>query len=196
MSTRVEGLPTEVEGARSTGWWGMVMFIITELALFGSALASYFYLRFQAPQWPPHGIEEPDLFWGSIATVLLLSSSLPVWLGERSIRRGQVRRMQVWIAVAMVLAIAFLAIQAHEYLSASFDWRTAAYGSLFFTITSLHGLHVIGGLLVLGFLELRAARGTLDAEHHLAVSTGALYWHFVDVVWIAIFSSLYLSTRL
>jgi heme/copper-type cytochrome/quinol oxidase subunit 3 len=192
VTTRIEHLPVEVEGSRATGWWGMVLFVVTELALFGSALASYFYLRFQSPTWPPPGIEKPDLFWGSIATVLLLSSSIPVYLGERSIERGNLRGLQIGLAVAIALAIAFLAIQAHEYASATFSWRDDAYGSLFFTITGLHGLHVIGGILVLAFLELRAARRTVDAEHHLAVTTGALYWHFVDVVWIVIFPVVYL----
>ena len=194
MSVRV--LPTDVGGARATGWWGMAMFIVAELALFGSALAAYFFLRFQTPTWPPAGIEKPDLVLGGVATALLLSSSLPMLWAERGIARGQVWRLRLGIGVAMVLAIAFLSIQGYEYATAEFGYRTAAYGSLFFTITGLHGLHVIGGLLIASYLEARSFAGHFDEQRHLAVQTGALYWHFVDLVWIAIFVSLYVSPHI
>ena len=190
---RVEGLPTELEGGRSTGWWGMGLFITTELAIFGSALASYFYLRTQAPTWPPAGVEEPDILYGSILTVILLSSSIPIWLAERSIRRGNTRGLRLGFAVALVLALIFLGMQAFEWHVSDFTQRDGAYGSLWYTITGLHGAHVIGAVLIVGLLLVRSFRGHFDEEHHLAVSVGALYWHFVDVVWIFIFMSLYLS---
>jgi heme/copper-type cytochrome/quinol oxidase subunit 3 len=174
----------------------MVLFILAELALFGSALAGYFFLRFHSPEWPPPGIEEPDLMLGGLATVLLLSSSVPMLWAERSIGRGRVGAMRIGIAISILLALAFLSIQAKEYVDATFTYRDSAYGSLFFTITGLHGLHVIAGILIACYLEARSAAGHFDAEHHLAVQTGALYWHFVDVVWIAIFVSLYLSPRI
>jgi len=186
----------EVRGARATGWWGMVLFIVAELALFGSALAGYFFLRFHAPEWPPPGVEEPDLMLGGLATVLLLASSLPMVWAEHSIRRGRVTQLRIGIAIAVVLAIGFLSIQAWEYADATFTYRDSAYGSLFFTITSLHALHLIVGILIALVLEARSLAGHFDDEHHLAVQTGALYWHFVDLVWIAIFVSLYLSPRI
>ena len=193
MSSR--SLPTSVGGARSTGWWGMALFIVAELVLFGSALAAYFYLRFRSPAWPPAGIEAPDLTLGWIATAFLVLSSVPVIWGERGIARGQVWRLRLGIAVAMAMALAFLSIQGYEYATADFGYRTSAYGSLFFTITSLHGLHVIGALLIGVYLQARSLAGHFDEDHHLAVQTGALYWHFVDLVWIAIFASLYLSAH-
>jgi len=186
----------EVRGARATGWWGMVLFIVAELALFGSALAGYFFLRFHAPEWPPPGVEEPDLMLGGLATVLLLASSLPMVWAEHSIRRGRVTQLRIGIAIAVVLAIGFLSIQAWEYADATFTYRDSAYGSLFFTITSLHALHLIVGILIALVLEARSLAGHFNDEHHLAVQTGALYWHFVDLVWIAIFVSLYLSPRI
>jgi heme/copper-type cytochrome/quinol oxidase subunit 3 len=195
-SEQVEGLPLELEGRRSTGWWGMVLFIITELALFGSALASYFYLRTTAPLWPPAGIEQPDIAYGLALTVILLSSSLPIWLGERAIRRGRRGQMQAWFGLALLLALVFLGMQAHEYATSSFGHTDGAYGALWYTITGLHGFHLIGAVLIMGAITVRAFFGHFDRDHHLAVSVGALYWHFVDVVWIAIFLSLYLSPHL
>jgi len=193
---RVDGLPVELEGGRSTGWWGMGLFITTEIAIFGSALASYFYLRSQAPTWPPAGIEEPDILYGSILTVVLLSSSIPIWFAERSIRHGRTVGLRAGFAVALVLALIFLAMQAFEWHASTFTQRDGAYGSLWFTITGLHGAHVIGAVLIVGLLLVRAFRGHFDEDHHLAVSVAAWYWHFVDVVWVLIFVSLYLSPHL
>jgi heme/copper-type cytochrome/quinol oxidase subunit 3 len=103
--------------------------------------------------------------------------------------------MRIAMLLSIVLALGFLAIQGYEYASAAFSWRTDAYGSLFFTILSLHALHVIGAILIVTWLEVRSFAGHFNREHHVAVQTGALYWHFVDVVWLAIFAVLYLSPR-
>jgi heme/copper-type cytochrome/quinol oxidase subunit 3 len=185
----------EPRGARATGWWGMALFILAELTLFGTALASYLFLRFRAPTWPPPGLELPDLMLGGVATVLLVGSSIPMLIAERAIERGSVVRMRIGMVISIVLALGFLSIQGYEYASASFSWRTDAYGSLFFTILSLHALHVIGAILIVTWLEVRSFAGHFNRDHHAAVQTGALYWHFVDVVWLAIFAVLYLTPR-
>src|SRR5205085_4195131 len=130
-----EELPVIRSGPRSTAWWGMALLIAAELALFASLLAGYFYLRFKATEWPLDGLEKPNLVPGAIATVLLLSSSLPMWWAERGIRQGNARRLRIGLLVSFLLGAGFLAIQASEYASASFDWRTNVYGSMFFTIT-------------------------------------------------------------
>jgi len=186
-----EDLPAIVSGTRATAWWGMALFIAAELSLFASLLASYYYIRFKATEWPFDGLEKPNLVPGAIATVLLLSSSLPMWWAERGIKRGDARRLRTGLLVSFLLGVAFLGIQASEYASASFDWRTNVYGSLFFTITGLHGIHVLVGLLMSLVIQARAWRDEFDSKRYLPVETVALYWHFVDVVWIFIFSSLY-----
>jgi heme/copper-type cytochrome/quinol oxidase subunit 3 len=183
-------------GARAVGWWGMALVIVAELALFGTALAAYFFLRYHTSTWPPDGIARPDLALGGIATALLVGSSFPMFLAERAIQRGDDGRLRLWMGLAMILAIAFLSIQAYEYATVEFSLRTDAYGSLFFTITSLHALHVIVGLLICLWLVVRTFAHHFDADHHVAIQAGALYWHFVDAVWIAIFLSLYVSPHL
>ncbi|MFL5767080.1 MAG: heme-copper oxidase subunit III [Actinomycetota bacterium] len=185
-------LPVIVTGTHSTAWWGMALFIAAELSLFASLLAGYYYLRFKATAWPIGGLEKPNLVPGAIATVLLLSSSLPMWWAERGIKRDDARRLRIGLLLSFLLGAAFLAIQASEYVSASFDWRTNVYGSLFFTITGLHGIHVLVGLLMGLVIQARAWRNEFDSNRYLSVETVALYWHFVDVVWIFLFSSLYL----
>jgi heme/copper-type cytochrome/quinol oxidase subunit 3 len=180
-------------GSQSTSWWGMVMLIVTEATLFGALISAYFYLRFNAPAWPLGGIERPELILPGIGTVILLSSSIPMYLAERGIRAGKVGRLRLGLAISLVLGAIFLGIQAAEYLRSDFRPWTNAYGSLFYTITAFHGLHVLGALLLNAGVQVLAWRGHFNARQHAGVQNVALYWHFVDAVWIVIFASLYLS---
>ena len=184
---------TAVE-AHPPGQWGMLLLIATESALFGCLLFSYFYLGARAPAWPPSG--PPELTLASINTVLLLSSSAALHWGERGIRRGHVGRLRAGLALTIVLGAVFLSLQGIEYHRQSLTPATDAYSSAFYTVTGVHGAHVLVGLVVLAVLSVMAARGKFDKADHAYVSNAALYWHFVDAVWLAVFSSLYLAPHL
>jgi heme/copper-type cytochrome/quinol oxidase subunit 3 len=185
--------------SRSPAWWGMLLLIATEATLFALLLVSYFYERFEAVgPWPPDGIAEPKLLVPAVMTALLMASSVPAYLADTSIRRGEVERLRLYLASTLVLGAAFLGLQAWEY-SDELDVlrpQTNAYGSLFYTVTGLHGAHVIVGLFLLGWVLAWALRGRYGADRHLAVEISSLYWHFVHVVWLFVFLSLYLSPRL
>jgi heme/copper-type cytochrome/quinol oxidase subunit 3 len=189
-----------VSGGRALGFWGMVMLIFTEATLFGILLYSYFFLRFQmGPEWPPGGIEKPDLFLVSIMTPILLLSSGPMHWAHTGIRKGKLWRLRLGLLLTFVMGATFLGFQAVEYreiLVSEFSPRTNVYGSLFFTITGFHGIHVAVGLLMNLWLQWYARRGRFSADRHVAVENVALYWHFVDAVWIFILFSLYLSPHL
>ncbi|MEV6842774.1 heme-copper oxidase subunit III [Actinoplanes sp. NPDC051411] len=191
-------LATEMPSGRTTGWWGMVLFVTTEATFFAAALGSYFYLRFQAQQWPPPGIEAPKLTKVIIMTAILLPSSLPVMWAERGIRKGQRWRLRAGLAITLVLGLAFLAMQAWEYSedTKKHTFTTDAYSSLFYGITTFHGFHVTVGLIMVGWLLAASLRGSFGYKRHERVRLTAIYWHFVDVVWIAIFLTLYISPRL
>jgi heme/copper-type cytochrome/quinol oxidase subunit 3 len=193
-----ESLATEMPSGRTTGWWGMVLFVTTEATFFAAALGSYFYLRFQSRQWPPPGIEAPKLTKVVIMTLLLLPSSLPVMWAERGIRKGQRWRLRAGLGITLVLGLAFLAMQAWEYSedTRKHTFTTDAYSSLFYGITTFHGLHVAIGSIMVGWLLAASLRGSFGYRRHERVRLVAIYWHFVDVVWIAIFLSLYISPRL
>lgn len=173
------------------GQWGMLLLIATEAALFASLIFSYFYLEVRSPLWPPNGA--PDLKVASFNTAILLSSSVTLHWGELGIRNGRVGRMRLGLALTMVLGAVFLSLQVYEYSRLGFSPTTDAYGSVFFTITGIHGTHVFVGLLILGVMSVMAAKGIFSQEDHHYLSNAALYWHFVDAVWIAVFTSLYLS---
>jgi heme/copper-type cytochrome/quinol oxidase subunit 3 len=192
-----EVLPSVATGRHSFAWWGMIWLILTEATLFASLLVSYWYLRFRStPAWPPGGIHKPELTLPLIMSAILWSSSLPVHLADRGIRNGNVRRLRLGLLVGWILGATFVVLQlAVEYpeVLKEFSPRTNAYGSLFFTITGFHGLHVIVGLLFSLWVQVRAWRGAFDAERHVSVQNFAMYWHFVDTVWVFILLTLYLS---
>jgi heme/copper-type cytochrome/quinol oxidase subunit 3 len=196
-----ERLPSVGAGPANLGWWGMVLFIAVEATLFALLLASYFYLRFRTgPVWPPDGIENPKLGLVLVMSAILWSSSLPVHLAHAAIKRGHVPAMRVCLALGFLLGATFLALQcAVEYpeiLRHEFTPRTNAYGSMFFTITGLHGAHVAVGLLMNGWCQLRARQGAFDEHRHVSVQNFVLYWHFVDIVWVFVLATLYLSPQL
>jgi len=184
---------------REPAWWGMLLLIATEAALFALLLASYFYTRFQTDgPWPPDGIADPELAKPIAMTLLLMISSFPAYLAERNARRGDQRGLVVALLATLILGSAFLALQIWEYTEKAklFTPRTNAYGSLFYTITGLHGAHVIAGLVLLLWTLAFALRGAFTAERHLAVQNVSLYWHFVHGVWLFVFVSLYLLPAL
>jgi heme/copper-type cytochrome/quinol oxidase subunit 3 len=188
-------LPVGGAGKGATGWWGMILLIVTEASLFVYLLFSYFYLGSMARgAWPPSG--PPELRLALPNTVILLLSSGAMWWAESGVRHGAQGRLRLGLLITLGLGIVFLAIQMVEYSNKHFTPATDAYGSLFFTITGFHGAHVAVGLIMVAVVALRAWLGHFTERRHLAVTNVSLYWHFVDAVWLAVFTSLYLSPRL
>ena len=181
--------------SRSPGRLGMALVVATEATFFAFLLFAYFYLASMAVgAWPPDGA--PDLKLALPNTVILIVSSGTIWWAEAGIKKGKQGQLRLGLAVTLVLGIIFLALQALEYSHKTFTPATDAYGSLFFTITGFHGAHVFAGLLMNIVIQIWAWSGQFTARRHLALSNIVLYWHFVDVVWIVVFVSLYLTPRL
>jgi len=194
---REQLLPAPVKPRQEVGWWAMAIVCATEAAFFAYLLMSYFYLSLRSPSWPPPGTEAPRLVRPSVMTALLVSSSLVLWWGERGIEQGRQRRLRVGLVGAVVLGAAFLTMQLLEYRRELrlMQPGTHAYASIFYTTTAFHGAHVTFGVLLLLFTLARALLGHFDEQSHLGVKVTSLYWHFVDVVWLFIFTMLYLSPR-
>jgi heme/copper-type cytochrome/quinol oxidase subunit 3 len=188
-------LPVGSKGRLSSGWWGMWCVLATEAALFAYLLFSYFYIAAQAPAPFVDG-GAPKLTVALPGTLILVAASLTVWWGERGIMRGHAGRLRIGIGATLVLGTIFVALQLHEWRGKKFSVDKDAYGSLFFTITGFHMAHVVFGLLMLLVLLVWASLGYFDQRRHSAVSIGAIYWHFVTVVWLAVFATLYLTPYL
>lgn len=192
-------LSPTASGPRSFAWWGMVWLIMTESALFAILIFSYFFIRFGHPNWPPAPIEPPPLTLPAIMTVILWSSSIPVHLADRGIRRGSQGWLRGGLLAGFLLGAVFLTLQVViEYPETlkEFTPQTNVYGSLFFVITGFHGFHVLVGLLFSAWTQARALTGAFTADRHVTVQTFALYWHFVDVVWLFVLLTVYLSPHL
>ena len=184
--------PERARTARAPGFWGMMLLIATEASLFAYLLFSYFYLGSMATgPWPPDG--PPSLKLVVPNTVILLVSSGTMYWAERGIKRGDPARLRIGLVVTLLLGIVFLVIQGIEYSKKHFTPMSHAYGSLFFTITGFHGAHVAVGLLMIAVITARAFLGHFREGRHEAVTNVSWYWHFVDAVWLCVFTSLYLS---
>ena len=190
-------LPAPVTPRREVGWWAMALVCATEAAFFAYLLMSYFYLAAASSRWPPIGVENPRLRLPIVMTVLLVTSSGALYWGERGIARGRQGRLRIAIIVTCLLGAAFVTLQAMEYRRELQQMVPGAhaYASIFYTTTAFHGAHVTFGLLLLLFTLARAFLGHFDERAHLGVKVTSLYWHFVDVVWLFIFTCLYLSPR-
>jgi cytochrome c oxidase subunit 3 len=169
---------------------GMVLFLASELMFFGALFAAYFTLRVSAPAWPPPGVEL-EAFRTLVATVVLVSSSLTMQLAVLRARSGDAIGMTRWVAVTAVLGAGFLANQLAEYASATFSMGDHPYGSMFFTMTGAHGLHVLVGLGLMTVVLGRVRQGAYRGGAIEGPEAVAYYWHFVDAVWVALFLVLY-----
>jgi cytochrome c oxidase subunit III len=180
---------------RALGWSGMLTLILTEAFLFGYLLFSYYYFAVQYGRpWLP--AELPAFRLSAPNTVILLLSSVAVWVGEQGARRGARWRLMLGLAAGLALGAVFVGIQLMEWMSKPFGLASDSYGSLYFTITGFHMAHVLAGLLILAALVLWSALGYFDRERHAPVSIGAIYWHFVDAVWLTVFFTFYVTPRL
>ena len=187
-------LPVGSVGQRASGWWGMWCLIATEASLFAYLLFSYFYLASQSHGgWLP---ELPKLRIALPNTFILIASSFLLYWGETGIRKGRRGRLLLGLSGTFVLGTVFAALQGFEWRAQKFAMSDNAYASSYFVTTGFHMAHVLIGLLVIATLFLWAALGKFGAERHAAVSIGGLYWHFVDVVWLAVFTTFYLQPYL
>ncbi|HEY3671724.1 MAG TPA: cytochrome c oxidase subunit 3 [Acidimicrobiia bacterium] len=179
-----------------TAWWGMVVLIATEAMVFLALLSAYFFVRAGAPAWPPPGVSPPELHRSVLFTVVLLGSSIPIFWMEHALGRGRMRQVAICLAVAFVMGAAFLANTAYDFLNMEFGLGDNAYASLFWVIIGLHAIHVALGLLMSATVQAKVWTGRVTPEHHVTPEVFALYWHFVDGVWIFVFVSLILSPHL
>jgi len=171
---------------------GMLLFIISEVMLFGAFFTAYFFLRVVAnDDWPAAGTELPVLIAG-INTSILLSSSLTMHWALVAAKNGNRFGMRAGLLTTFLLGLTFLSIQINEYVHIGFSPADHAQGSIFYGLTGLHGAHVFVGLTLLLFATIRAFRGHFTPSEHRGVEVPGIYWHFVDVMWIVVYSTIYI----
>jgi cytochrome c oxidase subunit 3 len=176
------------------GMMGMLIFLASEVMFFGTLFAGYFYVYGSQVVWPPAGTKYV-YYWPTptVNTLVLFASGLTCHIAHLRIQEGRRRQMILWLAATILLGVGFEIGQAYEFGRAEFGFSTNSFTSLFFLMTGFHGAHVMGGLVFLSLVLGRALRGNFDQQHHVGVAAAALYWHFVDVVWIFLYGILYLG---
>jgi cytochrome c oxidase subunit III len=173
--------------AQPSGWWGVVLLVATETALFGTLIASYFYLRFRTVDWPPGRIEPPEATLPLLLTGALLVATVPMFFAVRAALGGNARGAVLWIVPAFVVQCGYLGAQAALFASDldKFGPKDNAYGSIYFTMLGAHHAHVLVGILLSAFVGLRLLSG-LTNYRVIAVRVVALYWYFVVVVGVLV----------
>ena len=170
---------------------GMLLFIISEVMLFGAFFTAYFFIRVVAgDEWPAAG-ETLPVAVAAVNTGILLSSSFTMHWALESAKAENRAGMRAGLLTTFLLGATFLTIQINEYVHIGFGPASNAQGTIFFGLTGLHGAHVFVGLTLLLFSTVRAFRGHYTAKEHRGVEVPGIYWHFVDVMWIIVFSTVY-----
>jgi cytochrome c oxidase subunit 3 len=169
---------------------GMLLFIISEIMLFGAFFTAYFFIRVVGEaEWFP--VDLPVAIAGVNSAILLTSSVTMHWALE-GVRRGNRNALRVGLLTTFLLGLTFLTVQVNEYIHLGTAPADSAQATIFYGLTGLHGSHVFIGLTLLAFANIRAFRGHYSAKEHRGVEVPGIYWHFVDIMWVFVFSTLYL----
>ncbi len=186
--------PANVSSRVDSRLLGIYIFIASEIMLFGSFFTALFFARvIVAPEaWPPEGFHLP-VYLALVNTIILVTSSFTMHWALQSIKRNYRAGLIAGLTLTFLLGLTFLLIQAREYSRIGFGPDANAFASTFFGLTGLHGAHVFVGLSLLAFALVRSIRGHFgpDAHDHLGVEIPGIYWHFVDVMWIIVYMTVY-----
>jgi cytochrome c oxidase subunit 3 len=171
---------------------GMMLFIISEIMVFGGFFTAYFFIRVaQGNPWPAPGTKLPVGVAG-MNTAILVSSSFTIHWAETCIKKGNRFGFKAGMLLTFLLGCTFLFIQINEYANIGFAPQDGAQQTVFFSLTGLHGAHVLIGLLLLLFVTVRAFRGHYSPEEHRGVNVPGIYWHFVDIMWLVVYTTVYI----
>ena len=190
-------LPVGALNTRASGWWAIIFTVFTEASLFAYLLFTYYYLAVQphaAGTFPEGG--QPDLTLALPDTIILLLSSAAVAWAQFGIEHGSKWRLAWGLGLGALLGLVFIVIQYFEWMQKPFTLSSTPYSSLYFVITGFHMAHVAVGVAILLALTLWSARGYFNRVRYAHVHIGALYWHFVDAVWLCLFFTFYITPRL
>ncbi len=188
----VANLPTLAFGSRAPLWWGMILMMAIEGSIFAILVASYLYLRIGFTEWPPPLIPTPHMLVPTVNLVILLASTIPIYISGQAVKRGDRHRAMQGLALNIVLAITFLVLRFVEFHQLGFGWDGGVYGSLVWVLMGLHTMHVIADTLQTTVL-LGLFFDHKDGEkQQLGVEVDGLYWYFVVLSWIPLYFLLFL----
>jgi cytochrome c oxidase subunit III len=170
---------------------GMLLFIMSEVMIFGAFFTAYFFIRVVTKDpWPAHGTVFPEGPTG-VNTGILLASSLTLHWALVSVKKGNRFGLKAGMVATFLLGLTFLTLQVNEYIHLGFAPHDAAQATVFYSLTGLHGAHVVVGLGALIMVTVRAFRGHYTPEEHMGMEVPGIYWHFVDIMWVIVYTAVY-----
>jgi heme/copper-type cytochrome/quinol oxidase subunit 3 len=191
----VSQLPTYAFGHRALTWWATWSMLLMEGTMLMILVISYFFLRTSIPDWPPGRIQPPNLFWGTLNTLVILVSIVPNQLTKRAAESLDLKKVRLWLIVTLVFELAFAIVRIFEFRHLNVHWTQNAYGSIVWFNLGFHTAHVLTDtvdsivLLVLMFV------GPIEGRRFVDVSENSIYWNFVVVIWLMIYAVIYIAPR-
>jgi cytochrome c oxidase subunit 3 len=197
VAARYKSVDLVYEHTRDMRLLGFVFFLLSDVVLFSMFIFAYLYLRSSVPNWPPitasgHRLPRFDTAFAALNSIVLFGSGVTMHFALENWKHLNREKFNFWLVATIGLGIAFLLGQAYEYHNAAVSWAGSTMGASFFTLTGMHGFHVFLGVIYLVVLLFQANRGVYTSSKYFGLTAGTLYWHFVDVIWVALFYLFYL----
>ena len=176
---------------------GFLLFLISDCILFSSFIFAYLYMRNSGQGWPPPGIHRLDVAFAAVNSVVLFGSGATMHYALENWKHNKFMAYAGFMIATIILGAGFLGGQAYEYTNLIYNehvtWSgSGIFGASFFKLTGMHGFHVSVGVIYLTILFLQSLHGVYTKDKYFGLTAGTLYWHFVDVIWVALFSLFYL----
>lgn len=174
---------------------GIAMLVTIEATVSASLIVSYVYLAVHSPQWPPPGARAPDLLWPTVNVALLLCSAFTMWWAGRGIDRNDTRALTLGVGASTALATIVLVLRSFQFGEFGINWNDNAYGSIVWTISGFHYVHVASAVVGTAAVTVLAAKRYFTPVRQLGVIVDTLYWYFVAGVWVPFYLVLYWAPR-
>jgi cytochrome c oxidase subunit III len=190
----VSHLPGYAFSHRSLMWWGALGLIAIEGTVFAMLVVTYFYLRGQVAEWPPN-LPPPDLWAGTLNTVILLVSVVPNYWVQKVAEREELQKVRIGLVICDLFALAFVVVRVFEFGTLHCQWDTNAYGSIVWTILGFHTVHLLTDVIDTVVLTVLMFTGSISGRRFVDVSENSVYWYFVVGVWLPLYAVVYLAPR-
>jgi cytochrome c oxidase subunit III len=192
----VSQLPTYAFGHRPLTWWATWSLLLMEGTMLIILLISYFFLRMTAPDWPPGQTPPPNLFWGTLNTVIILVSVVPNHLAKKAAESLDLQRVRLWTIVTLSFAIMFAIIRIFEFKNLNTHWMENAYGSIVWFNMGFHTAHVLTDMVDTVVLIVLMFVGPIEGRRFVDFSENCIYWNFVIAMWVVMYAVIYFGPRL
>lgn len=158
-------------------------------------LVSYFFLRTSVPYWPPRPTPPPNLFWGTLNTVIIVASFVPNHFAKRAAEHLELNRVKLWTIITFIFGIVFAIVRIFEFKNLNVHWMQNAYGSIVWFNMGFHTAHVLTDLVDTAVLIVLMFTGPIEGRRFVDISENCIYWNFVVFIWVVTYAVIYLAPR-